>query len=53
MKRFFDINCKEKGKDYDALKRRNYVEPTFEFCNAGAPPKYTLVYRNINDKSMF
>ena len=48
MKRFFDLNCKEKGKDYEPLKRRNFVEPTFKFCNAGAPPKYTLVYRNNN-----
>lgn len=22
MKRFFDLNCKEKGKDYEPLKRR-------------------------------
>lgn len=46
MKRFFDLNCKEKGKGYDAVKRRNGVEPDLSFCGHGAPPKYTLVFKN-------
>jgi hypothetical protein len=35
MKHFFDINCKEKGKGYQARDKRNNIDPDFLFCKAG------------------
>ncbi|EAR97141.2 EB1 protein (macronuclear) [Tetrahymena thermophila SB210] len=50
MKAYFDINCKEKGRGYDALKRRGNVVPYFGFCKGGVLPKQTLFFRNPNEK---
>ena len=50
MKRFIDLNCKEQGKDYNPLERRGFIAPDLSFCGGGAPPKYTLVYKNPNSK---
>ena len=50
MKRFFDLNCKEKGKGYNARKRRNNIEPDFSFCKTGATPKYVLLYKNTGSQ---
>ncbi|KAL4488947.1 hypothetical protein ABPG72_005734 [Tetrahymena utriculariae] len=50
MKAYFDVNCKEKGRGYDALKRRGNVVPYFGFCKGGVLPKQTLFFRNPNEK---
>ncbi|KAL4441708.1 hypothetical protein ABPG74_008705 [Tetrahymena malaccensis] len=50
IKAYFDINCKEKGRGYDALKRRGNVVPYFGFCKGGVLPKQTLFFRNPNEK---
>jgi hypothetical protein len=59
MKRFFDLNCKEKGKDYDAESRRNYAMIDLSFCGKlnrfdkkgqGVPPKYTLLFKLGNNE---
>lgn len=38
MKRFFDLNCKDKGKGYEAKKRRGFQEPDLSFCVGGVLP---------------
>ena len=38
MKRFFELNCKDKGKGYDAKKRRNYADPDLSFAGGGVLP---------------
>ena len=50
LKAYFDYNCKDKGKGYDALKRRGNAVPYFGFCKGGVLPKTTLFYRNPNEK---
>lgn len=50
MKAYFDFNCKEKGKGYDAAKRRGNATPYIGFCKGGVLPKQTLFYRNPSEK---
>lgn len=51
MKGYFDFNCKDKGKDYDAVRRRGKTAaPYFGFVKGGVLPKTTLFYRNPSDK---
>jgi hypothetical protein len=38
MKAYFDFNCKDKGKGYNALKKRGNLTPYFGFCKGGALP---------------
>lgn len=49
MKRFFDINCKDKGRSYDPKKKRNYEEPDLSFSVGGVLPQYTMIYGNFKD----
>lgn len=44
MKGYFDLNCKEKGKGYDAKKRRGGAEVSFPFCTGGYVPKMTMIF---------
>ncbi|EAS05197.1 EB1 protein (macronuclear) [Tetrahymena thermophila SB210] len=49
MKRFFELNCKDKGKGYEAKKRRGFQEPDLSFCGGGVLPQYTMIYGNFKD----
>lgn len=49
MKRFFEINCKDKGRGYDPKKRRGMAEPDLSFCVGGVLPQYTMIYGNFKD----
>lgn len=49
MKRFFDLNSKDKGRGYEAKKRRGMVEPDLTFIVGGVLPQYTMIYGNFKD----
>ena len=43
IKKFFDLNCKEKGEGYDPIARRGGVDLDVGFAKAGTAPRFTLL----------